>query len=119
MDDFANDAYDPVSQSLGSAEEKMLSSAGSAYTYKPLNIAQSFRVLILLSSSHWDDCIECTLQHVSAEEVPHYIAHSYVWGDPSIRCSVIVNGVNHRVTSNLGVAIATFASTKWGTPCTY
>jgi Heterokaryon incompatibility protein (HET) len=51
--------------------------------------------------------------------VPHYIALSYVWGDPTItRSGVIVNGIDYQVTSNLETALRHLRAQSGGAPRT-
>lgn len=52
--------------------------------------------------------IECTLQTISLESPPDFEALSYVWGEPSIKKPLIVNGVPHSVTLNLEAALRAF-----------
>lgn len=47
----------------------------------------------------------CKLEVVSLEDKPTYSALSYVWGDPAITRTVLVNGERVNVTTNLASAL--------------
>lgn len=62
------------------------------------------RVLTL----HAGDVLEpivCSLQAVVLDERPVYEALSYTWGDPNVRETVCVDGVEVNVTVNLEIAL--------------
>ncbi|UKZ77998.1 hypothetical protein TrVFT333_005732 [Trichoderma virens FT-333] len=79
----------------------------NAYTLCQLPSESWTRVLVL-DPGEFADPITCTLQlyntdqHDSGEP---YEAISYVWGDPTITCSIHVNGVIMRITRNLFTAL--------------
>lgn len=66
---------------------------------------QEIRLLELVPRSLGDDDVEITLRTVSLSGNPRYHALSYVWGDPSRSCSIISDGHELRITSNLKVAL--------------
>jgi hypothetical protein len=49
--------------------------------------------------------IECSLYSVCLQENHTYTALSYAWGDPTVTASVIVNGIECHVTTNLESAL--------------
>ncbi|RSL60706.1 hypothetical protein CEP53_005371 [Fusarium sp. AF-6] len=49
--------------------------------------------------------IVCRLKVVSLDDEPAYSALSYVWGDPAITKSILVNGKRVHVTTNLASAL--------------
>jgi hypothetical protein len=52
-----------------------------------------------------DEPIKCTLSHVFLDAGPKYQALSYVWGDPNIRSSILLNGQEISITQNLYEAL--------------
>src|ERR1700722_8188112 len=49
--------------------------------------------------------IEYSIEHVSLEESPEYVALSYVWGNPKENLPIKLNGNLFRVTENLHSAL--------------
>ena len=68
--------------------------------------ASEIRILTL-RHGHDDDPITCDLQvaQLDSSIKPTYDALSYVWGDPTIRSPVILDGRLHQVTVNLAAAL--------------
>jgi hypothetical protein len=66
------------------------------------------RILNLLPAS--DPCapIECILQTVSLQDEVKFRALSYVWGDPTVTTTILLNGEMFPVTINLGAALRRF-----------
>jgi hypothetical protein len=116
-DDFANDFYDPSPQFLGSADNAIPPSLDTDI-YKPVDFPASFRLLLLLPSRHWDEPLECILQTVTLDDTPHYIALSYVWGNPGDPCRIVVNGAALRITSDLEFALRHLRRRSGGGPRT-
>jgi hypothetical protein len=52
--------------------------------------------------------LECELITVSLDDHPEYAALSYVWGDPTITTSILVNGITKVITKNLASALKEF-----------
>lgn len=74
----------------------------SAFSYKPL--AASEIRLLHLQPGKYCDTIACVLSHHSLDE-PKYDALSYVWGDPSVRFDILINGYPFTVGRNLYYAL--------------
>jgi hypothetical protein len=62
------------------------------------------RILCLLPG-RWEDRIKCSLKIVSSEDSPEYEALSYAWGDLTNTESIIVDGVEIHITTNLAAAL--------------
>ncbi|CZT07850.1 related to heterokaryon incompatibility protein (het-6OR allele) [Rhynchosporium agropyri] len=78
--------------------------------YETLSKADSFRLLLLQPSRSHDSDLYCeilhtTLSHCDRDIIDQYTALSYVWGDPSKKGSVYVNGTLVTITANLGAAL--------------
>ncbi|KAM6511811.1 hypothetical protein FALCPG4_016804 [Fusarium falciforme] len=69
------------------------------------NLQMSGRQIRLLQITSTKPEIVCKLEVVSLEDEPAYSALSYVWGDPAITKSVLVNGERVNVTTNLALAL--------------
>lgn len=86
--------------------DKITMSTGT-YTYRVLEFTDSIRVLNLQPRANSrEDEIRCTLQHVTLSAIeydltPHYTALSYVWGDVSDQRTILVDGFQFHVTTNL------------------
>jgi hypothetical protein len=65
----------------------------------------SGRQIRLLQITSTKPEIVCRLEVVSLEDEPAYSALSYVWGDPAITRTVLVNGERVNVTTNLASAL--------------
>ncbi|KAI0836634.1 heterokaryon incompatibility protein-domain-containing protein [Hypoxylon sp. FL0890] len=65
---------------------------------------KQIRILCLLPGG-WPDPIRCTLYTAYLDDLPHYEALSYAWGDPAIRKPIFVNGRVFHVTVNLEAAL--------------
>ncbi|RSL65835.1 hypothetical protein CEP54_004072 [Fusarium duplospermum] len=63
------------------------------------------RQIRLLEITSTNPEIVCKLEVVSLDDEPAYSALSYVWGDPAITKSVLVNGRRVHVTTNLASAL--------------
>ncbi|TVY17281.1 Heterokaryon incompatibility protein 6, OR allele [Lachnellula arida] len=77
------------------------------FNYKNLTASDSIRLLLLQPrAASKDDEIHCNLQHTTLSEcqndlTSHYIALSYVWGNPKEQGTIFVEGVERHVTANL------------------
>ncbi|KAK3348944.1 heterokaryon incompatibility protein-domain-containing protein, partial [Lasiosphaeria hispida] len=74
--------------------------------YQPLDEAsQTIRLLRIHPPSESSSELECTLFPARLEGNPQFTALSYVWGDPTIKETIIVNGWPIKVTINLATAL--------------
>ncbi|KAM0431860.1 hypothetical protein ACHAPT_005112 [Fusarium lateritium] len=48
--------------------------------------------------------VRCTIETVSLDDCPEYIALSYTWGDPTGKIPILLNGARFMVTKNLNQA---------------
>jgi hypothetical protein len=74
--------------------------------YQPLTSRTSFRILKLHPASQGAD-ISChlTYESLAEDELPKYVALSYVWGDPNVTTAITVNDQPFQVTLNLASAL--------------
>lgn len=72
------------------------------YKYSPLTGKASIR-LIRIHPNLLDKRLACTLEHfdASANTSPEYVALSYVWGDPTPRHPIYINGAVRLIHTNL------------------
>ncbi|KAL2076192.1 hypothetical protein VTL71DRAFT_1135 [Oculimacula yallundae] len=80
------------------------------YQHDPITSPGTFRLIRLKPSASLEAELHCDLIHVTIEActqdiVDHYIALSYVWGDPSLDCSIGVNGQPLAITASLHCAL--------------
>lgn len=73
--------------------------------YQPLDIVRREIRLLEIEPAEFDDAISCNLHTVSLDDDPSYEALSYVWGDPTIRDTVSVQGSLVRITTSLRSAL--------------
>jgi hypothetical protein len=93
---------------LGLARRFSIASAQSSrpYRYEPLNTdTREIRLLHLGTSTNTTDPLTGQLTHVSLTEKPFYNALSYMWGDPSLKDSILINGRPLAITYNQGQAL--------------
>ncbi|GAB1318982.1 Heterokaryon incompatibility protein 6, OR allele [Madurella fahalii] len=78
-----------------------------ASVYKPLDPRKKeIRLLELLAISPDDKvCASCRLTTVSLDDKPRFMALSYVWGEPSVTGTILLNGAKRQVTKNLAAAL--------------
>ena len=69
--------------------------------YNGLNREKKQIRLLLVLPGEFKDPICCNLLVAHLDEKPYYKALSYVWGDPSKRLPIFVNGQEHEITTNL------------------
>ena len=91
----------------------------TGYNYRPLDSSkEQIRLLsIRQRPPHEDQLLEFRLEHASladTQATPEYIAVSYVWGDPSQRRAIVVDGKQVRVPANAEIALRSLhrAATK-------
>lgn len=81
----------------------------SEFQYKPLTEPDSIRLLILQPGSFEQEIhcslIRTTISHCDRDIVNHYIAISYVWGDPNEKRRVYVDGNPVLIGANLEAAL--------------
>jgi hypothetical protein len=97
------------------SRRKHPSGAAEDYVYEEIRALTEIRLLhILPGSGH--GIISCKLlpYNVSLridqakcgwKNQVQYTALSYTWGDPKLACSILINGVNIRITTNLHTAL--------------
>jgi Heterokaryon incompatibility protein (HET) len=61
--------------------------------------------LRLLASPDLESGVRCEIFHVSLDQDADYSALSYVWGDPLITKTILMDGCKVNVTSNLESAL--------------
>lgn len=90
----------------------------SVHRYSPLGEPDSIRILVLepaLDSAaelrgHF---VYTTLSHCANDLFDGYIALSYVWGDPTTNCSIIIHdGETIRITTSLHIALRDIRDTS-------
>ncbi|KEY70192.1 hypothetical protein S7711_03412 [Stachybotrys chartarum IBT 7711] len=84
--------------------------AGKHYLYSPLDgPSKEIRLLEVLEPQSYNGShaplISCSLQNVSLENDPEFVALSYVWGDASVTETILVNSQERAVTTNLANAL--------------
>src|SRR5437763_1583854 len=72
----------------------------SPFHYIPLESYETVRVITVLPGDE-DAEIECMIEHTSLEAPKPYIALSYVWGDPTVKKCIRLNGHSFSITENL------------------
>jgi hypothetical protein len=74
--------------------------------YTALPSERSIRLLQLHPSSQNDEPLSCFL-HVYEDyrDLPPYLALSYCWGDPTLRCDMVCNDQTHAITETLHAAL--------------
>ena len=94
-----------TSVSLGSSALKSLkdNDAKSHLIYQPIHVNQ-IRIVIL-APGRWKDQLRCTLQTVSVDAEVEYEALSYTWGDENITKTILLQGFDFQVTTNLDAAL--------------
>src|SRR5947207_2467980 len=80
------------------------STMDSRFQYTPLEPYETARVITILPGDD-DTEIECMIQHTSLETPKPYIALSYVWGDPTVKKCICLNGRPFFITENLYVLL--------------
>ena len=85
----------------------------STSVYRPLSGENpEIRVIDLFPASGPNAIIECALRTVSLRDQVNYKALSYVWGDPTVRTPIVLNGEEFSVTVNLAAALKRFRDPK-------
>ncbi|KAJ9634566.1 hypothetical protein H2199_008849 [Coniosporium tulheliwenetii] len=77
----------------------------SAPVYKPLDPSRREIRLLTLAGGQFSDDIHCSLSTVSLDDEPVYEALSYVWGDPNITRTIILQWTLQQATTNLEAAL--------------
>lgn len=92
----------------------MLSSSDDnlEFEYPQLDIQQSQIRLLVVDAVDTDNLIRCSLQSISLDSQPDYIALSYAWGSDSATGTIQVNGRAFRIRPNLHDFLATVAVEK-------
>lgn len=76
-----------------------------AFPYKRLDTARREIRLVCIAPASHDTPIVCNLIQTSLNDDCHYLALSYVWGDPSRTLPIQVDGQTFNVTENLEAAL--------------
>jgi hypothetical protein len=83
----------------------------SPFQYQPLDPdVDGIRLIILEPAESPLYKIQCVIKHVTFAEKPKYEALSYMWGDPSLRKEITLNGKSKSVNHNLLRALQTLRS---------
>lgn len=72
---------------------------------RPLSLPHREIRCIILQPLSLGPQIQCAIETISLLTHPSYEALSYVWGDPSIRGTIIFNSIPFSVTHNLALAL--------------
>lgn len=80
------------------------------YKYQKLREPDAIRLILLQPSNDLETPLECelistTLSHYQDDLLEHYTALSYVWGDPSRRVTMKVDGQTLSITASLDTAL--------------
>lgn len=81
-----------------------------SYQYQPLLQPDSIRLINLQPSPDLEAKVRCSIIHTTLSEcdhdqIDHYTALSYVWGDPGQTAKVEIEGCDVNVTINLDSAL--------------
>ncbi|MCJ1465603.1 hypothetical protein MMC07_004222 [Pseudocyphellaria aurata] len=87
------------------SDPESLSVVPTSFPYKPLDPARSEIRLVCIAPASHDAPIVCNLIQTSLKDDCHYLALSYVWGDPSRVLPIQVDGHTFNVTENLEAAL--------------
>lgn len=85
------------------SDETPLSLRG--YAYSPLRNDHNEIRLLHVRPGVLGQPLECTLQHVSLADLPRFETISYVWGNASIRSSLILQGCTASVPASSAAVI--------------
>ena len=102
---------------LRSEQEQIQTSGLVSRQYIPLDQEKrEIRLLSILPTTNSSDSerVNCTIEQVSLDDKPEYIALSYVWGDAKTTLPIAVNGKEKQVTTNLESALR--HTLKFSTP---
>ncbi|KAE9381173.1 HET-domain-containing protein [Stipitochalara longipes BDJ] len=82
----------------------------NAYQYSRLTGEDTIRIVHLQPSNDLESTIQCSLKDATLTEyrhdiADHYVALSYVWGDASDKCFIIVDGKQLNITASLDSAL--------------
>jgi len=80
------------------------------YQYTRLQETGAIRLIILQPSPKFESALQCTLIHTTLAEcnddiVEHYVALSYVWGNPNDRRRILIDGKPLWITVSLDSAL--------------
>jgi hypothetical protein len=77
-----------------------------AYEYRPLDESKrTIRLLKLHTTASREDPLEGELVHIDLDGEPAYNAISYMWGDPTPKDVIYINGRSINIGENLGRAL--------------
>jgi hypothetical protein len=90
------------------------------YIYEPLSDPSGMiRLLFIKHPVSGSEVHDCRLVAFSIEDLPPYVALSYVWGKPEFNCAIICDGKRFSITPSLAAALNIYRSTRQceaGTP---
>jgi Heterokaryon incompatibility protein (HET) len=84
--------------------------ANSIYNFLPLDVGSQEIRLISIDATTNEVPVSCRLEKADLADSPRYLALSYVWGDPKKHTTIVLNGVQTRVTENLEGALRQLCS---------
>ncbi|KAK6824580.1 hypothetical protein PG987_012074 [Apiospora arundinis] len=73
--------------------------------YNALNDPTNIRVVLIKPALEANSPIQCSLHQVRLDSLPDFEALSYVWGDPTAREEILLEGERISVTQNLYFAL--------------
>ena len=77
------------------------------YSYQPLRLHSSIRLLILKPGEGEQD-VHCDLIEIDLNDKPEYFALSYCWGEPKFDVPIYCSGKRLSITANLSQALCRF-----------
>jgi hypothetical protein len=79
----------------------------SAYQYQPLDRKRKEIRLLVLEPGLGNEIIHCTLEHASIDKVPapRYETISYVCGDPRVKATIVLHGVETETLASSEAAL--------------
>ena len=77
------------------------------YSYQPLRLNSSIRLLILKPGEGEQD-VHCDLMEIDLNDKPEYFALSYCWGEPKFDVPIYCSGKRLSITANLTQALCRF-----------
>jgi hypothetical protein len=97
-----------MNSNLTAKMPNILKAESPFFNYQSLdNTKNEIRVVKLQNRASSPDSTDiiCVLEHVSLDDKPHYVALSYVWGDPGRTYPIVLDGFKVQVTENMYQAL--------------
>ncbi|KUJ19316.1 HET-domain-containing protein [Mollisia scopiformis] len=84
--------------------------AEDSFVYPELGGGDAFRLVHLQPCENLESSVECSLENTKLADyrhdiADHYIAISYVWGDPTDRRTIMIDGKRLEITASLESAL--------------